>query len=194
MSANEVVEKILASAEAEAGKIKAEADSKAAELSSQTDSELADFDKETALLKTKAFEEAKSRILAAARMAQAKNVLQIKKGILDEIFANAANMIKNMNDSDYPTLMGKLLKACIETGDEKVIIGRDDNRLGDDFIKYVNAELGNKGKLTLADEKANIDAGFVLLRGSVRVNASLEVLIAQAREKLEIELAGELFN
>lgn len=194
MSANEVTEKILAEANEQAGKIKAGAEHKASELLRQTDRELEEFNEETRRLRKRAFEEAESRILAAARMEQARKRLKIKREILDTVFAKAGETIKNMSRDDYTTLMEGLLRSCLETGEEEVVIAKNDSRLGADFLEAVNAGLGSRGKLTMAAEKADIEAGFILLRGSLRVNASLNVLIAQARESLEIDIAKELFS
>ena len=194
MSAEKVVEKILSDAKTQAEKIKAEADGKVKELTDHTVVQLADFDKETAELEQKAFEEAKSRVLATARMEIAKQNLQTRKTLIDDVFVKAADVIKNMNDTDYVQLMKKLLVACVETGDEQIVTGKNETRLAAEFLSAVNSELGSKGNLTLADDKADIEAGFILRKGKIRMNVSLEVLLGQIREELETEIAKELFS
>jgi vacuolar-type H+-ATPase subunit E/Vma4 len=47
--------------------------------------------------------------------------------------------------------------------------------------------------LSLSDQRDNLGGGFVLKRGKIKTNVSFEVLLAQARKDLEIELAKELF-
>ena len=194
MSAEKVVEKILADAKTQAEKIKAEADSKVKQSVDQMVAQLADFDKETAELEQKAFEEAKSRVLATARMDIAKQNLQTRNGLIDNVFVKAADVIKNMNDADYVQLMTKLLASCVGTGDEQIVTGKNETRLGTDFLNAVNSQLGSKGNLTIADDKADIEAGFILRKGKIRMNVSLEVLLGQIREELETEIAKELFN
>ena len=194
MSAEKVIEKILADAGVQAEKNKSEADDKVGQLTDQTTAQLADFDKETAQLEQKAFEEAKSRILATARMDVAKQNLQTRKNLVDEIFVKAADKIKNMSDTDYVRLVEKLLVASVETGNEQIVIGKNDNRIDAGFLEVVNRKLGDRGHLTIADDRSDIDAGFVLRRGKVRTNASLEVLLEQVKEELETEIAKELFN
>ncbi len=56
------------------------------------------------------------------------------------------------------------------------------------FIKKVNENL------KLSDEKADFKAGFVLKEGKIKINVSIDVLLTQARQELEIELAKELFS
>jgi vacuolar-type H+-ATPase subunit E/Vma4 len=56
--------------------------------------------------------------------------------------------------------------------------------------------LGPDGKrnLRLADERHDFGGGFILKRGKIKNNVSFDVLLAQARRDLEIELAKELFE
>ena len=88
-----------------------------------------------------------------------------------------------------------MVKA-VETGAEEVIIGKNETRITDSFIKQVNRKLGTgfKGNLLLARERANISGGFILRRGKVQINVSTDVMVAQARENLEMELAQEMFE
>ncbi|MHC4338465.1 MAG: V-type ATP synthase subunit E, partial [Planctomycetota bacterium] len=84
----------------------------------------------------------------------------------------------------------------VETGDEEVIVDNNETRINQNFIKQINRKLGTgyKGNLRLASEKQSLGGGFVLRRGKIKNNVSFEVLLAQARKELEIELAKELFE
>lgn len=194
MDAKEVVTKIMSDANAEVEKIKAQAKEKIQQQQAKLKSQLADFDKETESLAAAAAEDKKARVLATARMDVSKQNLQMRKDLLDEVFAKAAEAIKNMNDADYIKLMEKLLIAAVETGDEKIVTGKNDGRLGADFLNNINKQLGGKGSLGIAEEKADIQGGFILRSGKTKINASLEVLLNMVREELETELAKELFN
>jgi len=90
--------------------------------------------------------------------------------------------------------MAMLMASAVETGDEKVVPGKDDARIDAKLVADVNARLKDRGKLTLADEKHNFGGGFLLQRGKVRTNVSLAVLVEQARKDLEIEMAKDLFS
>jgi V/A-type H+-transporting ATPase subunit E len=91
--------------------------------------------------------------------------------------------------------MKKLMIQAVETGDEEVIVGKNETRLNEEFIKKVNRDLGAgfKGNLRLSAQRADIAGGFLLSRGRVQVNVSTEVLINQVRESMEMELGGDLF-
>ena len=92
--------------------------------------------------------------------------------------------------------MKKLLLEAVETGDEEVIVDTNEGRINHEFIKQINRQLGPgvKGNLKLSDKKQDIGAGFILTRGKINTNVSIEVLLDQARKELEIQLAKELFE
>ena len=196
MDATEIVDKILADANAEARKITSQAEAAAKADKAQLDGKLADYKTQTEALATKAAQEKKSRMLAATRMDIAKELLAEKRQILDGVFEQAKQKLKSMPDAEYQTLMTKLMHEAVETGDEEVITDVNDNRIDQKFIKNINRELGPgfKGNLRLSEQKEPIGAGFILKRGNIMNNASLGVLISQARKDMEIELAKALFE
>jgi len=196
MEAEQVVEKILADARAEAQKIKKQAEDQDAAEQAKLTEQLDEYKKQTELLAKKAGEDEKSHILAAARMDIAKQFLTEKRKILDEVFEQARQQLQNLPDEEYRTLIKKLLLDTVETGDEEVVVDTNDNRIDHEFIKEINRELGPgyKGNLRLSDQRQNLGAGFILKRGKVKTNVSIEVLLNQARKELEIELAKELFE
>jgi V/A-type H+-transporting ATPase subunit E len=196
MSANEVTEKILTEAQAQADKIKKQADEKALQERQKLQTELDSFDEQTSQLASKAAEEVKAQVLAQARMEIAKKSLQARNDILEQTFAAAAEKIKNMDAQNYQQLMEKLLIASVNTGDEEIVIDKNEQRIDAAFVERLNDKLSkdSKGNLKLSDSKADIGAGFILQKGRIRVNGSLKVLLEAAREKIQTELAAELFG
>jgi len=196
MDAEQVIKKILSEANNEAAKIKAEADEKQAAEQSKLAQQLGEYKKQSGILAKKAAEEKKEHLLAAARMDIAKEYLAAKRKILDEVFEKAQEQMQNLRDDEYIRLMTKLMLNAVETGDEEVIVDKNEKRIDQKFIKHINRELGPgfKGNLRLADEKQNLGAGFILRRGKIKTNVSLDVLLERAQKELEIELAKELFE
>ncbi len=196
MEAIQVVEKILADADAEARKIKEQANAKEAAEQTKLSEQLDQYNKQTEILAQKAGEDEKSHILAAARMDIAKEYLVEKRKILDEVFEQARQQLQNLPDEEYRSLIKKLLLDAVETGDEEVIVDKSESRIDNDFIKQINRELGPdyKGSLKLSAKRQDLGAGFILTRGKVKTNVSIEVLLDQARKELEIKLAKELFE
>ena len=194
MNASKVTEKILSDAQADAEKIKKEADEKETSEQAELAEQLDEYEKQTEVLAQKSGEERKMRLLAAARMEIAKDFLGEKRKILDEVFEQAKIQFTNLPDEEYRNVMAQLMKKAAESGNEEVIIDNEESRINDELINQVNQQLGNKGNLKLSKEKGNLGAGFILKRGKIKNNVSLQVLLEQARKELEIELAKELFS
>ena len=196
MGAEEVIEKILADAKAEAQKIKQQADDKEAAEQTKLDEQLDEYNKQTQALAEKRASDEKLHILATARMDIAKQLLAEKRKILDEVFEQTQNRLKKLPDDESRKLMTKLMLEAVETGDEEVIVDKNETRINDEFISQINKQLGpdSKSSLKLSAERQDLGVGFILKRGKIKVNVSIEVLLNEARRELEIELAKELFG
>jgi V/A-type H+-transporting ATPase subunit E len=195
MDAEQVVEKILSDANAEAQKIKKHAEEKEAAEQAEQDKRLSDYKKQTKVLADKAAKDKRTHLLASARMEIAKNLLTEKRKILDEVFNKAQQQLQKLPDDQYLKLMTKLMLKAVETGDEEVIVAQNEARIDHQFIKQINRQLGPgyKGNLKLSDQKQNLQGGFILKRGKIKNNVSFKVLLNQTRKELEIDLAKELF-
>jgi V/A-type H+-transporting ATPase subunit E len=196
MNAEQVVQKILSEAEAEASKILDEARAKAAEQGSQLDSEVADFEAKTHQLAVEASEDKLQRMLAGARMDNAKRLLGAKVEILNDVFDRCKKAVNDLSDERYLSWAMTTIKQIVESGDEEVIVGKDEKRINGGFIKKVNDQLGDgfKGNLKLSAEKGDFSGGFVLSHGKVQINATTDVIIDDLRESMQIELAQTLFG
>lgn len=196
MQAEQVIDKILSDARAQADAVKRQAEEREAAETARLNEDLARFDEETQALAEKAAADERSQRLAVARMEAAKEYVAAKAALLDDVFTQARAKIEKLPDAEYRALMAKLMVEAVETGEEKVIPGKNDTRVDAQLVADVNAKLKDqgKGKLTLAEEKHNFDAGFLLQRGRIRTNVSLDVLVEQARKDLEIEVARDLFS
>ena len=196
MEGRQVIEKILADAEAEAEKIKQQTREKEAVEQARLDEQLSEFRKQTDIIAQKAGEDKKAHLLAAARMDIAKQLLAEKRKILDEVFAQARGQLENLSDEQYRRLMTKLMLGAVETGDEEVVVDKNEKRIDQKFIKNINQQLapGRKGDLKLSEDRDSIGAGFILKRGKIKNDVSVKVLLARARRELEIGLAKELFE
>ena len=197
MEATQVIGKILADARGEAERIAQQASEQQAAEQAKVDEELKGYAEQTKVLAEKAAADEKSHLLAAARMEIAKEYLAEKRRILDGVFEQARASLEGLSDEEYRNLMIKLMAEAVETGDEEVVVGRDEKRIDQNLIEQVNKQLDaeRKGKLKLsskADE--DLGGGFVLRRGKIRTNVSIDILLEQARKELEIELAKDLFS
>lgn len=196
MNTEQVVHKILSEAKAKAETIVNDAKAGAEQKNAAFEQEIKDVEAETETLAKEAADDKLQRMLAMARMANAKQLLAAKGEMLDEVFEKAKAAVNLLPDDQYLALMTDLMKQSVETGDEEVLIGKDEQRINDSFISRLNKELGAgfKGNLRLSSRRADIAGGFILSRGKVRINASTDVLIESLRESMETELANALFE
>lgn len=196
MEAEKVIEKISADARDEAEKIKKQADEKEAAEQEKFNEQLDEYKKQTNALTEKLGREKKLNLLAVARMDIAKEHLAEKSKILDDVFEQARQQLLKLSDDQYKTLCTNLMLEAVETGDEEVIIDTHEKRIDEKFIRQINHKLGpeRKGDLKLSKQRQQIGAGFILKRGKIKNNVSLDVLLARARKDLEIDLAKDLFS
>jgi V/A-type H+/Na+-transporting ATPase subunit E len=192
MNADQVVEKILSQAREEAKKITAAAHEAAQKENQRLEKETADYRRDTNKLAEAAGQDKLSRMLAASRMQNAKDILSAKGRILDELFARVKQRVEQLPDNEYLELMKRLLQKCVQSGHEEVIIGKNEARINQAFINKVNTEA--KSDLRLSEIREDIGGGFILSSGKVRINSSTDVLVNQLRDKMEMELAAELFR
>ena len=195
MKAEQVVEKILSQAQQEAQAILDQARSRIQQRRADLQGSRQNYAQQTEEKAKTAGEDKLARMLAAARMDLQKKRLAAKVDLLNEVFEKARQKINALPEEAYLDLMSRLIMKAVQTGDEEVLVGGQETRINQKCIKQINQKLGPgfKGNLRLSDEKADIDGGFILRRGNVRINASTGVLIEQMRQDLEIDLAAELF-
>ena len=196
MDAQQVIDKILTEATAQAEAIKKQTREKAERAKSALEDEIAEFEEQTRVLSEQAAEDKKAHMLAAARMQISKDLLAEKRAILESVFEQAKQAVVKMPDEEYKTFIKNLMIKAVETGDEQVIIDTLESRIDQSLIDEVNQKLksDSDGRLKLSEQTEDISAGFILKRGPIMINASLEALFTQARDELEIELAKQLFE
>lgn len=195
MQAEQVINKILADARAEAEKIRKRAEEREAAEQAKLDEQLAKFEEQTKAMADKAAADERSQRLAVARMEAAREYLAGKAALLDDVFAQARQRLQQLPDNEYRELMVRLMLAAVDSGEEEVIAGKGDARVDQKLVTEVNDKLKGRGRgnLKLSDEKENLGGGFILRHGRIRTNVSINVLVARARQDLEIELAKDLF-
>ena len=188
-----VSEKILADAKAEAQKTEAEAAQQAQDILRQADDEVEKLEARLAQDVRQATEAHRLQLLARARMANRLAELDVRQEMMQTVFDEAAKQVAAMPDEVYREMVAGWVPQAVETGDERVVIGTDEKRIDQSLIDAVNRTLDERGRLTLADERRPISGGVILCRERTEVNASLDVMLQQARDELEAELAEVLF-
>lgn len=124
-----------------------------------------------------------------------KSLLKLKRGLLDEGFDAALELLRGLPRQRMRQLMlDQLVQAA--QGDERVASGSiNDAFYGPDFLEEVNRLLersGKPGQLRDAGDKYSGVCGLVLQGTGTQTFCTMETLLRERREKLEPEVADLL--
>ena len=174
-----VCEKIIAEAQAKADKILAEARDQAQSVAAagkeKTAARVADI---------------KKRGESAADLEEKRVMLCAKQDIIATMLKTGLDDAKNLPDNEYFALIVQMVEKYSQPEDGIICFGRrDKERMPDDLPERVNSAA--KGRLTLAVEDADIDAGFILKYGGIEQNCSFDAIFASEAETLS-DRAGKL--
>lgn len=190
-------ERIIEDAQADATRIKEEATEKARSLKER---KIADNNRSNErLIKENEVtaQERKRRLIAAAELEMRKDILKAKQDTIDDVMDKSLAAIKSMPLESYKEIIFNMLMEA-SSGNEEVIFSKEDReRLDEKFLKEVNKALkkaGKDGKLSLSEEEANFEGGFILKSEGLEINNTFSALLRMSRDRLETELADILFR
>ena len=157
----------------------------------------AQVDRESAERKAKnerAAAEHEERLVSVAQMESRKVLLAAKQEMVEKAFSLALDKLCAMPDEQYIAVAAELLTRAAAEGRGTVIFSpADRERVGAAAVAEANRRLGDKGALTLAEEKRNIRGGFILSNGNIEVNCTFETLVRLNRGTMSGEVAKLLF-
>ncbi len=184
--------KILSEAEAEAAKLEAEAKelagAKAAEAAEQLSKDKSSILERGARLAKLSAE----RIVSSAAKEQRTKALAVKQELIGEVFEEAKAELEKLPDADYRKLLVKLIGQNSDSGREEVLFPAADAAIAADIVSQVNAETGKA--LTVSKDCAAVSKGVILRDGDVEINLSLANIAEQMREELTPAVAKLLFG
>lgn len=196
--AEKLVDRILKEGRQRADEITSNGQKKADEIIENAKQEA---QKKVEAIEQKAREDAqeiKRRVRAVAEMEMRKDILAVKQQLMDQVFDQAMEQLKNLSTEEYQNMLLNLFIKTVDTGQEQVIIASGDHeRVNQQFIDRVNQTLieqGKTGNLTLSGESRDIKGGFILKSGGVEINNSFEAILRMEREELEPKVAEILFS
>ena len=174
-----VCDEMLQTARAKADKIlseaRAEADKIASDGKRRTAAKVADIEK---------------RGESSAALEERKVALYTKQSIISDMLSKGLENAKNLPDDEYFELILKMIEKNSQDGDGVISFGkRDLARFPQNYIQKVNSV--SKGKLTLSDQAAGIDAGFILSYGGIEENCSFDAIFMSEADNLS-DRAGKL--
>ncbi|MFU0828211.1 MAG: V-type proton ATPase subunit E [Lachnoclostridium sp.] len=157
-------------------------------------------EKECARIKDQSKQEVQSclsRAESAANLQKRKLILSAKQEMIRDVFNHAKENLTGKPDKEYFDILLKMIKKYALNKPGKIILSETDKkRLPAGFSEMLNTCLAEKtgAMLTVADETANIDGGFILTYGDIEINCSFDALFAEAKDVLQDKVSEILFQ
>jgi len=193
-----IKEKIMEDAKKTAEHILSEARGEAQEIIAAAEKEAL-----VAITKVKASAEEegdnqKKRMFAIASLEERKNTLKARQDMVDRAFSEAMTKLVTLPDKEYGAFLKAYIIQSVREGAGELLLNETDKkRLGEAFMKELNASFKQAGKnasLTLAQDVIRAKGGFILRYGEMEINSTLEIMMSQLRPQLEVQVANILFK
>lgn len=138
-----------------------------------------------------------SRAESGAILQERKLILDAKQKLIGNILTKAEDRLRSLPDAQYFDIILKIVKRHAHKASGKIMFSpADQRRLPTDFsIALTGVLAGNTGaKLTIAEETADINGGFILVYGDIEENCSFEALFSAAQEELRDKVNAFLYE
>lgn len=122
-----------------------------------------------------------------------KMLLEKKQEIIKSCFDRAVDKIVSMEKEDYISFIADLVEQTGETEGSLILNDADREKIGRDLIRHLN-EYIDGGNFVMHDKTKAIRGGFILVKGPVSINCTIENLVDEAREELTGKAAEQLFR
>lgn len=187
-----IINKIMSDADSQAEEILAQAKAKAEAQVKKALDESEALQADAAKKAEDAGSELITRRLTVAGLDVKKQMLAVKKELIDASFAKAESVLAGLEDDDYLKLISAMLAKSASDGDTVTVSANDKSRITADFIKKQSKKLGIS--LTLGKEYGDFDGGIILTGGGVDKNLTLEVELKLLYDEIQADVAAILFK
>lgn len=182
-SGQNIIDKILADANAEANQIIQKAQ-KEADAALETANQAAEKKRNALLLLAQAeVEKVISKEISGAEIQARKTILQVKQECLEDTLSAVKQRFLSLEGKEYETVILSML-AKAEKGEEIVFSAKDR-----DALQAVVTEKG----YVVSQETREISGGFIVKKGNIEYNYTFEAILAIEREEFEKIVAEILF-
>lgn len=134
----------------------------------------------------------KSRRISVAELEVRKIRLGAMQEQISRCFDRALDKIANMDESEYLDFLTSRVLAIGGEGGELILNEKDRTAIGEKLLAAINAS-GKIGALSLSDDVINAKGGFVLRRGSVEINSTLETMTSSIKESVTPDVVKALY-
>lgn len=192
MALADIITRIEADADRESREIVASAEERAANIAAEAE-QLAEEHRNDALTAaTSRAEKEASRIVVSAKLSARDEALAARRALIDEALASTVDALASMPDAEYADFVARRI-AAVARGGETLRFGSDDLGRAAGVLKRV-AELAPQVELTNASAPAPFARGVIVEGVRVRADLSLDAIVDEARDELELVIAQVLFG
>jgi V/A-type H+-transporting ATPase subunit E len=135
----------------------------------------------------------KSRRISVAELEVRKLRLGAKQDQIKQCFDVALDRMVHMEENEYLELLAASIFKIGGSGGELMLNKDDRGRIGEKLIHKVN-KTGKVGELSLSKDVIDAKGGFVLKRGSMEINSTLETMINGIRESATPDVVEALYG
>ncbi len=122
-----------------------------------------------------------------------REILFTKTAILNDVFENALNTLVSISADVYLNFLKKLLlRDVIKEGCEIFLNKNDYERVCKELMRFVESKFGKN--VSLNKTTVDIKGGCIIKGKEVEFDDSIESIVTDLRDKLEVELSKELFE
>jgi V/A-type H+-transporting ATPase subunit E len=192
MSVQGIIDRIMADAEREADEIAKEAKRQAEAIRKDNEQDGQEYYDHRREVLDERYRKEMERAVLNRRLDQRKAILGRRQEWMDRAFDGARKKLVDQPFEVYQKLMKGLVLRASSTHDEEVVFGAKGT---DGEVKAIVSDLNSeKGKsFSLAKERGDFSWGFILRKGKVETNLSIDSMFKYKRNEME-QKAWELFN
>ena len=196
MGLENIIKSIEMKSSQEIDKIKEEATQEREKILIQAEKEANNIKNEIKERFKKEGEDEKKKRVIRARSKEKREILIIKRELIDEVFKLAEKEINSSNKEEYLALLKDSLLVNIDSGNEEIVFSPKDKKLIEgEFINNLRRNLKEKGKKIKISYRLNEEErGFIIIKEEMQINRTFSNFFSFLREELEIEVARGLFE
>ncbi len=132
----------------------------------------------------------RNRIQSAGDLKEKRMILEAKQKEIDEVFTATMEHLSNLDDAAYFAIIERMIPRYSDGMEGTIRFNAKDlARVPESTKKVIKDNL-----LTISDQPAQIDGGFVLVYKDIEENCSFDALISASREDLQDKIGRILFS
>lgn len=197
MGLEDILTRILGEAEEEARKIRARGEAEAGKVLREAEAEAEALRRDLVAKGEQDLRREMSKRISKKRLEEKRNVLGLKKELLDTLFRDLPRRLQDRPAEEYARFLAGLVGDDLAGRPATLEVGEEDRRK---FGTDISIRVGKRLKERFPRWEIAVGEGAPPFSRGVRVrtremvhNLTLDTLVAEARERMEVEVAKTLF-